>query len=234
VRCWEEHLIARLEAEASEPQVFNEEAESDCVPLGTLTALDEAKGWDVTLAQRIGRKNPQTLIRDLEPMLRSLVAKARRTFALEEAQEDDLKQKARIKIAEGLASFGGRSSFATWAYQVAWRTMVDEGKRVSGERRRELVGAAPEEEDLRDDTLPVDDRLTLWPVLRDALLTVPNAELVVLQELGYEDKEISQENIRMRRHRARAKLAKILAANSEILLHLNAPLASPEVVLATC
>jgi DNA-directed RNA polymerase specialized sigma24 family protein len=222
---WEEHLFNKLEAESSEPEVFDP-GEDDYVPLGTLTALDEGKGWDVTLAQRVRRKSIDKVLLDLEPILRSLAKKARRAFSLEQAHEDDLKQEARIKIANGLHRYEGRCAFETWAYRVAWRAMVDLARPLRRIRRKEGVGADDFELEAKDELRQVDDRLALWPILLEALTTVPDADLVVLQALDYQDSEISDQNLRMKRHRARMKLADQLVDEPEVAISLGTDVAA--------
>jgi DNA-directed RNA polymerase specialized sigma24 family protein len=223
---WEEHLLNKREAEALAPQVFSESEEVIDSPLGTLTALDEGKGWDVTLAQRVRRKPIEKVLLDLEPILRSLAKKARRVFSLEQAHEDDLKQEARIKIANGLHKYEGRGKFETWAYRVAWRAMVDMARPLRRIRHKEGVGADDFELEAKDELRQVDDRLALWPILLDALTTVPDAGLVVLQALDYKDSEISDQNLRMKRHRARMKLADQLVDEPEVAISLGTDVAA--------
>ena len=222
INLWERHLLAKLEAEALDPQVFVDDGEGIESPLGTLIALDEEKGWDVTLAGRVRRTPVDWLLRDLEPMLITVARRVRRALSLEEAHDDDLKQEARIKIADKLVSYEGRCEFKTWAFRVVWRAMVDQGRRLARQRKRERVGLDSWDDEAIDVFEAVDDRLALWPILSEAFLRVPDADLVLLQLLDYKDAEISDDNLRMKRCRARARLAKELQDEPEVLTHLLA------------
>ena len=175
------------------------------VPLGTSQTLDDAQGWDVTLAQRIFRIPPDKLLRDLTPTHRKLARKIRQAFSLEESLTDDLIQEARLRVFENLHRFEGRSAFTTWAYTVSKRAMIDHAKRIVRRRDHEVLDLEPAHisSDFADNT---DLRLTLVSALKQ----VPDSDLLLYQTFGYEDKEIADNNLRMRRLRARHRLRTIL------------------------
>lgn len=210
IQAWEEAILNRWE---SEPETSIDPFID--VPFGTLTALDEANGWDVTLAARIRRSAIDQLLRDLRPMLVSIARKVRRAFSLEEACQDDLIQEAQIKIASRIASYEGRAEFSTWVFCVGRRAMVDEARRLQTQRAHERVGLEFAEIEAVDELAPVEDRLATRPILAKAFGAVHDSTLVVQQLLGFADREISEENLRMKRSRARRKLATTLRADPE-------------------
>lgn len=62
---------------------------------------------------------------------------------------DDATQEAMIRIARGLASFDGRSSFSTWAYRIATNTALDELRKRNRRPQLHVVDddEAPEQVD---------------------------------------------------------------------------------------
>ena len=193
-----------LSSDCSSTDVSQEDGGED-VPFGTSKTLDDVRGWDVTLAQRIFRTSPDKLLDDLTPVHRKLAWKASRTFSLEETIADDLIQEARLRVFENLHSFEGRSQFTTWAWTVSWHAMIAYVRRVLRGRDKEILAldAAHGSSDFTDST---DLRLTLI----SALQAVPDSHLVLYQTFGYKDKEIADSNVRMRRLRARNRLCVLL------------------------
>jgi DNA-directed RNA polymerase specialized sigma24 family protein len=216
IESWETEILKRWDDQSQQPEVFADTEKGSYVPFGTLTALDEEKGWDVTLAGKMRRTPVEKLLRDLTPILISASRRVRWAFALENAYQDDLMQEARIRIAEKLPSYEGRAEFTTWAFRVAWHAMVDEARRVSMLRKKESLGLGLDEDAGLDEFVAIDDRLVLRPVFHDALMIVPDGRLIVLQMLGYTDAEISDANLRMRRSRARTKLTARLCTHPEV------------------
>jgi DNA-directed RNA polymerase specialized sigma24 family protein len=180
------------------------------VSFETSKTLVPKRDRDVTQGWRILQKPIDQLIRDLTPIHFELAGKIRRTYTLNQSWQDDLIQEARMEVWKQLPRYQGRAAFTTWAWNVSWTAMLKYTQRFILRHQDETPRADVFYNDLR--TTPgfaetVDLRLTLAEILSK----VPDSHLVFLQALGYQDSEIGEGNLRMRRLRARRKLQTALA-----------------------
>jgi RNA polymerase sigma factor (sigma-70 family) len=184
------------------------------IPFGTSETLDGPAGRDVTLRQKILSTPITILLRNRIPLVRKLAGKVRRACSLEDSHFDDLVQEGWQKVYEKLHLFHGRSSFDTWVWAVAKNAMLDYARRVNRVRAHERTIGAADDTGVEPD---FSDSYLTRRVILEALRDVPDSELLLYQALGYQDAEISDENLRMRRRRARLKLREALDDDDLVL-----------------
>ena len=157
-----------------------------------------------------------------------------------DADAADASQEAMILIVRGLATFDGRSTFATWVYRIATNASLDELRR---KRRRPLVGLAAtgrgddDEGDLGGDRSDPDsaariDALGDRILLDEALAALPDDFRipVVLRDVGGLDySEIAAVigvpigTVKSRIARGRAQLASALGGTGNRVAPLERP-----------
>lgn len=142
-----------------------------------------------------------------------------------EFEAKDLTQEVFIKISKAMKTFRNESSLSTWIYRIATNTALD---RLRSLDYKSTVNEAPamETEDLNlwtgKRTLPLDQQLIrkeMNECIRGLVEKLPEdyKTVLVLGEFeGLRNSEISQilgitiENVKIRLHRARAKMKKEL------------------------
>jgi RNA polymerase sigma-70 factor (ECF subfamily) len=141
---------------------------------------------------------------------------------------EDLTQEVFDKINRGLDGFQGRSRLSTWIYRIATNTAIDRSR--SAAYKYERTHDAFEDEALHQASHPmapaagpVTDQLVIRKEMSDCInafidnLSPDYRTVIVLSELeGFPNKEIAEilgislDNVKIRLHRARARLKKSL------------------------
>jgi RNA polymerase sigma-70 factor (ECF subfamily) len=141
---------------------------------------------------------------------------------------EDIAQEVFAKVSRGLESFKGQSKLSTWIYRIATNTAIDKLRSASFKRSSENTSQIDETtvED-RNDSFGHTDPLIDQKVIRKEMsqcvreyidrLAPEYRTVLVLSELeGFKNREIadileiSLENVKVRLHRARASLKKVL------------------------
>ena len=163
----------------------------------------------------------------VSPYEQKLYAVCLRMMASPQDAQDAL-QDAMLRMWRGLRDFDERARFATWAYRVATNTCLD-ALRKQKARAASSLEALEEEGYLPAD--PADSpedaviRNTRRQAVRDALAQLPpdaRAALVLRDIQGESYEQVAEAlglalgTAKSRIHRAREKLAGILAANPEL------------------
>ncbi len=141
---------------------------------------------------------------------------------------EDLAQDVFNKVNRGLKDFQGKSSLSTWIYRIATNTVIDRSRSAGYRHANEQI---PIEEasdhyspDLQEDyTPPATDQLVIKKEMNECIgeyiATLPHdyRTIIVLSELeGLTNKEIAEvlslslDNVKIRLHRARARLKEVL------------------------
>jgi RNA polymerase sigma-70 factor (ECF subfamily) len=137
---------------------------------------------------------------------------------------EDVTQEVFDKISRRLNQFQGKSKLSTWIYRIAANTAIDRTRSAaSKEETTHESGLSP-----KAPRSPVTDRLVIRKEMSDCInefvdkLPPDYRTVIVLSDLeGFTNKEIAEilgislDNVKIRRHRARAKLKKALEAGCE-------------------
>jgi RNA polymerase sigma-70 factor, ECF subfamily len=153
-----------------------------------------------------------------------------RAILRDDAEAEDVMQDAYVRAYEHLAQFAGRSQFATWLTRIAIHEALARSRR---RRRTEQLGAndgsevaANGEANLEARTLNPEQQLSvaeLGRALEDAILSIPDQYRLVLmmrdvEQLNTEETAaalaLTEENVKVRLHRARAMVRKNLFAQA--------------------
>ena len=153
-----------------------------------------------------------------------------RAILRDDAEAEDVMQDAYVRAYEHLAQFAGRSQFATWLTRIAIHEALARSK---NRRRTEQFGAKDgngvtinAEASLEANTLNPEEQLKvseLGRALEDALLSIPEQYRLVLmmrdvEQLNTQETAaalaLSEENVKVRLHRARAMVRKDLFAQA--------------------
>ncbi len=141
---------------------------------------------------------------------------------------EDLSQEVFDKINRGLNKFQGRSSLSTWIYRIATNTAIDTSR--SAAYKYEMGHHSFEDETSHESSgatavkaSPVTDQLVIRKEMSDCVnefidnLPPDYKTVIVLSDLeGFANKEIAEilgislDNVKIRLHRARARLKKAL------------------------
>lgn len=157
------------------------------------------------------------------------------TRVVGESQAEDLAQTVMVKVSEGLRSFRGEARLSTWIYRIATNTALDKLRR-SGARQAEAqedlhaLQAEPEI-DSEAGGVPLEARAPsvettaireeMNACIRGFIERLPEnyKTVMVLSELeGFKNAEIAEilgvglDTVKIRLHRARARLRKELEA----------------------
>jgi RNA polymerase sigma-70 factor (ECF subfamily) len=141
---------------------------------------------------------------------------------------EDLAQEVFAKVSRGLDSFKGQSKLSTWIYRIATNTAIDKLRSASFKRSSENTSLIEEttvgdNNDSLDHTDPPLDQKVIRKEMSQCVreyidrLSPEYRTVLVLSELeGFKNREIadileiSLENVKVRLHRARASLKKVL------------------------
>ncbi|MCG6533162.1 MAG: sigma-70 family RNA polymerase sigma factor [Syntrophales bacterium LBB04] len=149
-----------------------------------------------------------------------------------ENEAEDLTQEVLVKIGQSLNSFRGESQLSTWIYQIATNIALDRLRRAKIQRRvdtglpLEVCEDRQEDQDIwtSQEKVSLDQQIIRWEMngcIREIIDTLPGdyRSVIVLSELeGLTDRKISEvlgitpETVKIRLHRARARLKKELSA----------------------
>ena len=141
---------------------------------------------------------------------------------------EDLAQEVFDKISRGLSRFQGRSSLSTWIYRIATNSAIDRFR--SAAHKYDSNQDAFEDEAPHESSgakavkaAPVTDQLVIRKEMSDCVnefidnLPADYRTVILLSELeGFANKEIAEilgislDNVKIRLHRARARLKKAL------------------------
>lgn len=141
---------------------------------------------------------------------------------------EDLSQVVFDKVSRGLSRFQGRSSLSTWIYRIATNTAIDKTRSAAYNYEMEHhsfeEGTSLEASDAPAvQASPATDQLVIRKEMSDCInefidnLPPDYKTVIVLSDLeGFANKEIAEivgislDNVKIRLHRARAKLKKAL------------------------
>ncbi|CAB1055918.1 RNA polymerase sigma-54 factor RpoN [Olavius sp. associated proteobacterium Delta 1] len=141
---------------------------------------------------------------------------------------EDIAQEVFAKVSRGLDSFKGRSKPSTWIYRIATNTAIDKLRSASFKRSSENTSLIDEtivadRNDSFDHMDPPPDQKVIRKEMSQCVreyidrLAPDHRSVLVLSELeGFKNREIadileiSLENVKVRLHRARASLKKVL------------------------
>jgi len=141
---------------------------------------------------------------------------------------EDLAQEVFDKINRGLSSFQGRSSLSTWIYRIATNTAIDTSR--SATYKYEIGHQSFEDETSHESSgatfvkvSPATDQLVIRKEMSDCInefidnLPPDYKTVIVLSDLeGFANRKIAEilgislDNVKIRLHRARARLKKSL------------------------
>ena len=136
----------------------------------------------------------------------------------EEAEE--VSQDTFIKAFRSLKKFKGDSKFSTWLYKIAYNNCMDRVKKISRSYNTDTIDEVVENRiKATDDVLQTIERKERALMIKECLLELPEDERSILwffyfEELGL--KEItevtpySENNVKVKLHRARKKLLAII------------------------
>lgn len=137
---------------------------------------------------------------------------------------EELTQDIFLKAFANLDRFGGRSSFATWLYRIAYNTAVSHARRARpkfcGMDERRLAALPDSEADRLEEWAEKQERLD---ALNRAVERLDPEERALVTLFYYEDRsvgecaaimELSEGNVKVRLHRIRKKL--YLLVNDEM------------------
>jgi RNA polymerase sigma-70 factor (ECF subfamily) len=163
------------------------------------------------------------IYQEFQPKIRHFLSRM-----LGDQAAEDIAQEVFAKVSRSLDSFKGKSSFSTWIYRIATNTALDKLRSPSFKRSSEhtpLEDYADTEDRnawTRQAELTVDQeviRKEMSECVREFIDRLPPdyRTVLILSELeGFKNREIadileiSLENVKVRLHRARARLKKEL------------------------
>ena len=137
---------------------------------------------------------------------------------------EDLAQEVFDKINSGLGGFQGKSKLSTWIYRIATNTAIDRSRSAAAKHAKGHVAIEDEashdpQSVVEDHRPPSTDQLVIQKEMSECIneyidaLSPDYKTVIVLSELeGMANKEISEilgislDNVKIRLHRARAKL----------------------------
>ena len=153
-----------------------------------------------------------------------------RAILRDDADAEDVMQEAYVRAYEHLGQFAGRSQFATWLTRIAIHEAL---ARLQRRKRTDQLGAnlrgeigIDREVDVAASALNPEEQLSvseLGRALENAILSIPEQYRLVLMLRDVEQLsttetaatlELSEENVKVRLHRARAMVRKNLFAQA--------------------
>jgi len=187
-------------------------------PLSDEEVVRRVLDGETALYELIMRRYNQRLYRVARGILR------------DEAEAEDVMQDAYVRAYEHLGQFAGRSQFATWLTRIAIHEALARAQR---RKRIDQLGADTSREagidrevDVAASALNPEEQLSVselgW-ALEEAILSIPERYRLVLMMRDVEQLsttetaaalELSEENVKVRLHRARAMVRKSLFARA--------------------
>jgi RNA polymerase sigma-70 factor, ECF subfamily len=183
-------------------------------PLSDQEVVRRVLDGETALFELIMRRYNQRLYRVARAILR------------DDAEAEDVMQEAYVRAYEHLGQFAGRSQFATWLTRIAIHEALARSQR---RKRIDQLGANPwselgrdREVDVAASALNPEEQLSvseLGRALEDAILSIPEQYRLVLMLRDVEQLSttetaatlaLSEENVKVRLHRARAMVRKNL------------------------
>jgi RNA polymerase sigma-70 factor (ECF subfamily) len=140
-------------------------------------------------------------------------------------EAEDITQEVFEKVNRGLAGFKGQSQLSTWIYRIATNTAIDRLRSPSYKRSgEELIEETEEDKNVwtNNKKAPVDQQLIrkeMSECVQEHIDKLPSdykAVILLSEQEGLTNQEIadilqvSLDNVKIRLHRARASLKKIL------------------------
>jgi RNA polymerase sigma-70 factor, ECF subfamily len=187
-------------------------------PLSDQEVVRRVLDGETALFELIMRRYNQRLYRVARAILR------------DDAEAEDVMQEAYVRAYEHLGQFAGRSQFATWLTRIAIHEALARSQR---RKRIDQLGANPwselgtdREVDVAASALNPEEQLSvseLGRALENAILSIPEQYRLVLMLRDVEQLsttetaatlELSEENVKVRLHRARAMVRKNLFARA--------------------
>lgn len=153
---------------------------------------------------------------DFRPRIRRYLSRL-----VSEDEADDLTQEVFVKVSRGLPGYKGDSQLSTWIYRIATNAAMDR-LRSPAYRKEAVSEEDPRESAVKHEGPPVDQQLVrdeMNRCIRDVVDTLPPAykTVIVLSEIKeLKNQEIagilgvSVDAVKIRLHRARARLKKDL------------------------
>lgn len=156
------------------------------------------------------------LVDNYKDMVFSLALKIMRNR--EEAEE--VSQDTFIKAFRSLHSFKGDSKFSTWLYKITYNNCMDRTKRISRSYNAQTIDTVVENKiESSESILDSIERKERAKLIEQCLEELPQEERLILWMFYYQElslKEIidvtsyTQANLKVKLHRARKKLLKIV------------------------
>jgi len=161
----------------------------------------------------------EKIYKEFQPKIRHYLARL-----LGEQKAEDIAQEVFAKVSRGLDSFKGQSKLSTWIYRIATNTAID---KLRSPAHKNASGHIPLEDITRVETntsrinqtdTPIDQKVIrreMSECVREYVDRLPpdHRTVLVLRELeGFKNQEIADilqltlENVKVRLHRARARL----------------------------
>jgi RNA polymerase sigma-70 factor (ECF subfamily) len=194
------------------------EISNSAEPMSDEEVVRRVLGGETALFELIMRRYNQRLYRVARAILR------------DEAEAEDVMQDAYVRAYEHLGQFAGRSQFATWLTRIAIHEALARAQR---RKRTDQLGRSTSSEagidrevDVSASALNPEEQLAvseLGRALEDAILSVPEPYRLVLMMRDVEQLstnetatalDLSEENVKVRLHRARAMVRKNLFARA--------------------
>ena len=144
------------------------------------------------------------------------------------ADAEDLAQEVFNKVSKGLKDFQGKSNLSTWIYRIATNTVIDRTRSAEYRHAGEQISIEEDFDNISSELhenykLPSTDRLVIRKEMKECIdeyiATLPHdyRTIITLSELeGLTNREIAEilslslENVKIRLHRARARLKEVL------------------------
>ena len=145
-------------------------------------------------------------------------------------EAEDISQDVFDKINSGLKAFQGKSKLSTWIYRIATNAAIDKCRSAAYKHATEHIAIEDDADSdpqcvLEDYKSPATDQIVIKKEMSDCIneyidnLPPDYKTVIVLSELeGLANKEIAEilgislDNVKIRLHRARAKLKEVLNA----------------------
>jgi len=151
-----------------------------------------------------------------------------RSILREDAEAEDVMQDAYVRAYQHLSQFAGRSRFAAWLTRITVNEAL--ARRKNSQRHLEIEGMPPEKQEtlLTSRAASPEHQAStreLGALLEDAIVSLPDAYRPVLVMRDVEEMstvetaaalDLSEENVKVRLHRARAMLRRELYSRAGV------------------